>query len=71
MEKESLQDLGDRIMRLQILIGDFSDMITVIRQIDNDSREQVIDVLVEKIKEYRLEHDSIIDLIKLKQKSLK
>ena len=68
MEKEELEKLYYEVNLLKYTIGDFQDIIPIISVIENDSREKIIDLLKEKIKEYKNKYEAINDLIKLNQK---
>jgi hypothetical protein len=67
--KEELEKLYYEVNLIKYTMGDFQDILPIIAVIENDSRDKIIEVLKEKINEYRLKYDAIMDLIKLKTKN--
>jgi len=67
--QEELEKLYYEVNLIKYTMGDFQDILPIIAVIENDSRDKIIEVLKEKINEYRLKYDAINDLIKLKQKN--
>jgi len=64
-----MEKLGQKIIEIKVIMGDFQEIIPIIRVIENNSREEIINLLEEKIKDLRNEYEATMDLIKLKQKN--
>ncbi len=65
----NLQELNDERYELNKLIGDISDIIFIIEKIENDSRDKIKDILLEKTKELKDRSEAINSFIEFTTKN--